>query len=290
MGNTATTTFCFEKTPNAARDPTANENATAFLAEQERSIVALKAELLRCREMDKPALPDVFAGLLGQVRALQSNLTRAASFLPAYDIQKGQKDVAALEQTVRGAKTRLLPRKEFSFDRSRARQVLSAAPENGEAPEVVSLASDESEKTKCHEQVRLADLSSNFLHLENYCDSTLHVASGSLYALKLSRLERCTIVCGPVRGSVFVDQCRECVFVLCAAQLRIHNCEQSQFRIVVQSDPIIEDCAGVTFSPHYDCVPLGSAFPLPDVPNKWRNVRDFNCPIAGTSRNFELRE
>ena len=275
------------------RDARQSEQTAAFLAQQDARVAALRKELLRCRELDKHQLPAVFDGLVDQVRVLQASLTRATAFLAPYEIQKGQKELAALEQLVRGTKARLLPRKDFSFERSRARQVLSSAPcdRGGEgavataAAVTVTVAASEE---KSGEHVVLRETQSNFVQWEGYCDSTLHVASGELYALKLSRLRRCTVVCGPVRGSVFVEQCSDCVFVLCAAQLRIHNCERSEFRIVVQSDPVIEDCSSLVFSPKYDSALMEMPPVLPDGPNKWANVRDFNAPIAGSSRNFAL--
>ncbi len=254
----------------------------------------VRAELLRCRELDRQLLPAVFAGLVEQVRALQASLTRATAFLAPYEIQKGQKEVAALEQVVRGSKTRLLPRREFSFERSRARQVLDPGPAAAAAAvgaeATGTVAPGDGEREKSGEHVVLGGGSGNFVQLERYCDSTLHVASGELFALKLARLRRCRVVCGPVRGSVFVENCSECVFVLCAAQLRVHDCQRSEFHVAVQSDPVIEDCSGLVFSPKYDCAVLGLACALPEGPNKWANVRDFNSPIAGSSRNFVLSE
>jgi hypothetical protein len=253
-------------------------------------VAAVRAELVRCRGMEREHLPALFAGLVEQVRTLQASLTRATAFLASYEIQKGQKDVAALEQLVRGTKARLLPKREFSFERSRARQVFEPAASEERGAATASVAPSEGEREKVNETVVLDGAGSNFVSLDHYRDSTLRVASGELFALKLSRLRGCSVVCGPVRGSVFVENCSDCVLVLCAAQLRVHNCERCEFRIVVQSDPVIEDCSGLSFSAKYDCGVLGVACAIPEGPNKWANVRDFNSPIAGSSRNFVLSE
>ncbi len=217
---------------------------------------------------------------------MQMSLTRASAFLAAYDVQRGQKEVAALEQLVRGTKTRLLAKKDFSFDKSRARQVLPEHENKANSIPNVGAPAAASVVEMCRNQdVEMRDVS-NFGHVENYMDSRIVVASNALFAMKLSRLQGCRVAVGPVRGSVFVEGCNDCDIYVCSSQLRIHNCERTRFHVFVQSDPIIEDCTEIVFSPDYECPP----FAVPDGENKWKHVRDFNSPIDGSSRNFVLKE
>lgn len=51
-------------------------------------------------------------------------------------------------------------------------------------------------------------------------------------------------------SSVFVEGCRECVFVVACQQLRIHTTTLSAFYVHVTSRSIIEDCSTVTFAPY----------------------------------------
>lgn len=246
----------------------------------------IKSELMRCRELEKSEAGKVLAGLVDEVRVLQDSLTRASAFLAAYDVQRGQREITAIEQLIRGTKARLLPKKDFTFERSRAQQVLAADVLSDGGVQVAFRAAPEDTAFQTNQTVELKDLKSNFGNVERYRDSSIVIASDSLFALKLSRLSGCRLVAGPVRGSVFVQDCQNCDIFVCATQLRIHNCNGVRFHVLVQSDPIIEDCCDLVFSPDYECRP----FPVPTVENRWKHVRDFNCPIAGSSRNFVLKE
>lgn len=65
--------------------------------------------------------------------------------------------------------------------------------------------------------------------------STIHCAD----------LSKCTLVCAPVKTSVFIDRCTDCNFVISCQQLRTHQTTQSDFYLHVTSKGIIEDCNNV---------------------------------------------
>ena len=58
------------------------------------------------------------------------------------------------------------------------------------------------------------------------------------------------VLCGPVSSSVFVEGCKECVFVVACQQLRIHTTTLSAFYVHITSRSIIEDSSTVTFTPY----------------------------------------
>ena len=97
-------------------------------------------------------------------------------------------------------------------------------------------------------------------------------------ALRLEELTNCTVLCGPVSGSVYVDKCQGCTIFVAARQIRIHRsvgcdfcvctarrvarCSESRMRAVrlrltrnvlsattLVSGPIIEDCSSMRFAP-----------------------------------------
>ncbi len=116
-----------------------------------------------------------------------------------------------------------------------------------------------------------------------------------MLSLDLFPLHR--VLCGPVSSSVFVDDCKDCVFVVACQQLRIHTTTHCTFYVHVTSRSIIEDCSLITFAPYSWTYPeLNEQFKvrptiiicaynvnqsmqisgLDQSVNNWRIVDDFN--------------
>ena len=65
---------------------------------------------------------------------------------------------------------------------------------------------------------------------------------GSPGTLHITNMDNVTVLCGPVRTSIFVENCNNCDFVVACQQLRIHTTRQSNFYLHVTSKVII--CLG----------------------------------------------
>ncbi|KAJ3175059.1 hypothetical protein HDU87_006455 [Geranomyces variabilis] len=199
--------------------------------------------------------------------ALKS-LTEATVFLPAYD----QRACAAMLKTISDQLTTAAPaRAKFTFASRKAKSSTPAAgpPESAQplaeqrlpppqalppaalaprptarqicsnrncyiAPPPVPISSAESSTSS---DVEVADLTRCVVSLLD-----LHVG-----ALHLKNLDRCVLVVGPIAGSVLVESCRNCVFVICCRQLRIHNSVGLAIPLHIASHPIIEDCSALRF-------------------------------------------
>jgi len=57
------------------------------------------------------------------------------------------------------------------------------------------------------------------------------------------------IYLGSINGGAHINDCQNCKFYLTTHQLRIHKTSNSLFSIIVSSNPIIEDCNNLLFSP-----------------------------------------
>lgn len=227
--------------------------------------------------------PDRIRGLVEATRGLSERIRQMAPSLSAYDIHRAQREVAALEQTVRGYKARLLPRQPFSFERARQAQPINVEAQPDDTPVAApeAVAAVVAQQRNVNLRLDNAALDSNFVHLEHYADSTICIASDHVFALKLSHLSNCTVSCLPVQGSVFVEFCHGCTFTIAGAQLRVHDSTECRFNLYVHSDPIIEDSTELVFSGDYDVVVPDPSWPA----NRWQHVKDFNMPIQGSSRN-----
>ena len=55
---------------------------------------------------------------------------------------------------------------------------------------------------------------------------------------------------GPVSGSIFVENCADCSFVVACQQLRVHSTSSSHFYLHVTSRAVIEDSRQLAFAPY----------------------------------------
>ena len=123
-------------------------------------------------------------------------------------------------------------------------------------------------------QVKSQDVTLRGLHNCNI------VVYGAPSALLMNKLTDCTVLCGPVSGAVFMEDCSGCNFVFPCHQLRVHSTKDSKFYLHVTSRAIVEDCSNVGFAPfNWEYEALKSDFKsagLDPSENNWSLVNDFN--------------
>ena len=134
----------------------------------------------------------------------------------------------------------------------------------------------------------------NDVVLSNLVDCTVSLCA-VMNGLRIDCLQRCHVYAGPVAGSVFVDECTDCVFVIASRQIRIHHTLNTDFYVHPQSGPIIEDCEGLRFAPYGLTYPhLSDHYSTSGLlrsRNKWNDVKDFKWLRAQHSPNWsELPE
>ena len=61
--------------------------------------------------------------------------------------------------------------------------------------------------------------------------------------------ENCTIVCGPIDGSIFIRKSKNCKVSIIARQVRFRECENIDIFTYVPSDPVVESCFNIFFAP-----------------------------------------
>ena len=91
--------------------------------------------------------------------------------------------------------------------------------------------------------------SSNDVRLASLEDCTVSLCD-VMGALRVHGLKRCRVYGGPIAGSVHLERCVDCVFFLASRQIRLHESERCDFYLHVLSNPIIEDCTKLRFSPY----------------------------------------
>ena len=61
--------------------------------------------------------------------------------------------------------------------------------------------------------------------------------------------ENCTIVCGPIDGSIFIRKSKNCKVSLIARQVRFRESENIDIYTYCPSDPVVESCFNIFFAP-----------------------------------------
>ncbi|XP_070274678.1 tubulin-specific chaperone C [Myotis yumanensis] len=233
-----------------------------------------------------------------RLQGLQKLLNDSVLFLAAYEVRQAQEALAQLQAALADRRQQLQPKKRFAFKTRRkeavlAPQVVDAAP--GAAVAEGTLASPPSVteegaagsswlcgfsnlKSQVLEK-RAEELHQRDVLLTELSDCTIRLY-GNPNTLRLSKARRCTLLCGPVSTSVFLDDCSECVLAVACQQLRVHTTRDTRIFLQVTCRAIVEDCHGIRFAPYTWTYPgIDRDFEssgLDRSKNNWSDVDDFN--------------
>ncbi|KAI8918688.1 tubulin binding cofactor C-domain-containing protein [Powellomyces hirtus] len=225
---------------------------------------------------------------LVRISALGKDLTAATVYLPAYD----QRQCAALLKSLQDQVTSTNPpRAKFSFaSRKEKVNVVAATTASLSAPEPEKQAAgpptnEAPAQNALHNSTsprhhRISSKHSTYLSppapaspsspaedidISNVTDSCVSLLRLSVGALHASHLRNCVVVVGPIAGSVLIESCENCIFIIACRQLRIHNTTHTTFHLQITSHPILETSNTLRFAP-YPVSSLSSAFPSSILP------------------------
>lgn len=131
----------------------------------------------------------------------------------------------------------------------------------------------------------------NNLIIENVESCEIYILL-NLKACYLKNIKNSKLMIGSVTGGTHITNCETSHVYMATHQLRIHETKHTHFNILVSSNPIIENCSGLVFSPlrlEYEIKQrvLESAN-LHSVKNKWDSVLDFKWHKKEKSPNFRI--
>ncbi|CAH0474612.1 unnamed protein product [Peronospora belbahrii] len=255
--------------------------------------------------------------LLLEVNAMRDAAATAASlYLSPYDTRHTQLILSKLQELIDTTRASFAPRKKFTF---RARVAKSAKAEEQNEPEQ-DTSSDSTEK-QCNKQILpisqkmmefdelvhankqneviIIDSSSftdvpdkrrdlNFSHLTN-CVVFVSVETS---AIRCNALKGCVFYTGAIFGSLWLEHCEGCEFIVACRQLRVHSSTATIFHLRSSSHPIIEDCQQMQFGPY--CLRFdGSKAQLERLglqkdPGLWAKVKDFKWHKVQQSPNWSI--
>lgn len=236
-------------------------------------------------ETDK--LTEIFDEISSDLKVLQKIVTDSALFITSYELQKAQASVSLLQANADKKRLELIPKKKFAF---RSKKKVTQDKKVDVKP-ITKMVPDICKKNECNISELQdtiitktdADMSNKDISLYALTKCTVKLL-GSSGAMHVNKLEDCTILSGPVSGSIFIEDCKNCIFVLSCQQLRIHSTYESEFYIHVTSKAIIEDSNTLLFAPYsftYDDLKKHYTQSGLDVStNNWDDVDDFNWLVS----------
>lgn len=261
----------------------AQESAKFFYEQFAKERNDLETKLKACEMTDREQLVEQFDALSVMHQKLQRFLTESTMFLPSYDVRQCQDILTKLQTQIQDKRDELIPKKKFAF-KTKKKGTASDKP----AEQIVTVSADDEnvvlaecklvdrigEKLLMGDEINKKDVA---LARLDSCDVRLQ---GTPSAVHINKLRSCTILCGPVSGSIFIRECTNCTFVVACQQLRIHTTTNTNFYIHVTSRAIIEDCSGVLFAPYNWAYPdLKKHYEMSGLDierNSWNDIDDFN--------------
>ncbi|XP_007934432.1 tubulin-specific chaperone C [Orycteropus afer afer] len=232
-----------------------------------------------------------------RLQGLQKLLNDSVLFLAAYDLRQGQEALARLQAALAERRQELQPKKRFAF-KTRKKDAASASKVDAArgarltegiraSPQPLKEERDFGASWVCGFsglEFQVLEKRAEDLHQRDVLLTELNNCTVRLYGnpntLWLTKARNCTVLCGPVSASVFLEDCSDCVLVVACQQLRVHTTKDTRIFLQVTSRAIIEDCNGIQFAPYTWTYPgidkdfEGSG--LDRSKNNWNDVDDFN--------------
>nr|CAB3266847.1 tubulin-specific chaperone C-like [Phallusia mammillata] len=281
------------------------EEKSSFFQKYFNDEISTITNLLQCTGIaptDRLALTEHFDSIVMSHQRLQKFFNDSVMFLPAFKARVAQEQLNLLMEEINEKKNNMIPKKKFTF-KSKVKK--SENKENShEAPVVNKGSGLQKYAQKLNQGCEISGKTDETITLNsnvvNHKDLTLSKLVGcKVYLLgapstvHINNVEKCTIVIGPVSGSVFVDWCTDCEIATGCQQLRVHHTSDTNFYLNVSSRAIIEDTTKVGFAPYnFDYPELENHLKLAGLngcKNNWNKVDDFNwLAMDSVSPNWQI--
>lgn len=230
-----------------------------FLDQFAKNSLEIESDLskLACGMVENSLIPSAISKINKDIQTLQKYFSASTMILCLHDVRKSQERIHILQQSLQELEVKLLPKKKFGFKSRKAQNIETVEvkvvdeTDSSEALQKILVENDFGIKDKTNENIvmRGNSISDKDVALSNLTDCTIQLL-GSPGTLHISNVKNCTIMTGPVVRSVFVENCRDCKFILACQQLRVHLSNDCDFYLHVTSRAIIEDTVSVRVAPY----------------------------------------
>jgi hypothetical protein len=242
-----------------------------------------------------------------KVLNIEKKAADASYFLSAYDVRATSDLAKSLKGKIDAVQKKVLPRRAFSFSRRKVMKERNTVAPSSKPTEAKSLGNSTGGSSK---QVEVAtrgmkveskrdevvtiskeNATSDDIEIGNSTNCTFYVLT-KLAVLRLVNLDNCKVFCGPVDGSLYLEDAKDSVVMAAAHQVRIHKSTHVDFYLRSRSYPIIEKCSDVRFAP-YSFDFEGSrerleGAKLGEENDLWSDVKDFGWLKSTPSPNWSI--
>lgn len=228
------------------------------------------------------ATAEHFQVILQRIYELQEFLNDSKTFLPAYNMKKCSNEIKDVTTYYEQMHEKLLPKKKFAFGKRPSKSVVKTKVEEKFEPinKLTVYKEDCGFKNRTNENLVLNEdqtLSKDIaLDVLNNCNVFI---CGAPSTVRVSLLSSCKIfACAST--SIFVENCKDTIFVCASQQLRIHDTVATDFYIYVTSSAIIENCKQLRFAPlSLNSALIKKSFEMANFNesnNNWKVINDFD--------------
>ncbi|KAJ3448629.1 tubulin folding cofactor c [Anaeramoeba flamelloides] len=259
---------------------------------------------------------DYLNNIDSEIKKLITLLSESTLFIPRYDQQTSQRKIESFIEIHQNLRSELIPKKRFKF---KSRKKISTNSQKKvkqtEKEKEITNQNGKTNQIKKNNSTQNAENTENSISFKNLAneekilnreqclDRDIFLSNLKnckliipvlLSSLKIDRIYDSVICVGPVKGSIHLESCENCVLFLASQQIRIHNANNCKFYLYASSSPIIETSSKVGFSPYTFSYPnlqndlLKCNFDKSS--NQWDNVKDFNWLRSSKSPNWYIIE
>ena len=211
------------------------------------------------KNINKDELKQNLEEINESIRDLKDDYKNNASFLVGYDKQNYMSLIEDLNKNLESKKEKLNPKKKFVF--SNKSTVIKDSVIQSDIIQSISEISPTNFKNENNEFIlcEKSDLEKliiskdeigekNNLIIDNIKNCEIYILH-SFKALYIKNVCNCKIFIGSVAGGSHITNCTDSKLYLATHQLRIHHTYNTNFFIISNSNPIIEDSSELIFSP-----------------------------------------
>lgn len=283
------------------------EELQKYYAEFMKSINQIKSEIANeNRRLEECQTESSGISVIGDIETMLADLklkfNNTSMFLVSHDRQNYLKHMDDAELAIVNLKELAAPKKKFKFkskgaSHSRQNEVKSTVVTEEKRINIYSkddlIISAEKGKVLIVSDEELIDKKN--LLLENIEDSEI-IILGSFKSLFAKGISRSSVFVGAVSGGSHLTSILNSQIYVSTHQLRIHDSFDTQFSVLVNSNPIIEKSSRLNFASIFACVSYDSMkllhqnAGLDENINKYSQVQDFQWLKQEKSPNFHIIE
>lgn len=238
-------------------------------------------DMLTDVEKNSTETAEHFHVILQRISELQEFLNDSKTFLPAYNMKKCSNEIKDVTKHYEQMHEKILPKKKFAFG-NRPKAAVKAKVEDKFEPinKSIIYKEDCGFKNRTNENLILSEdqTLSKDIALDMLSNCNVFIC-GLPSTVRVSLLSSCKIF-ACANTSIFVENCKDTIFMCASQQLRIHDTVATDFYIYVTSSAIIENCKQLRFAPLLLDSPLiKRSFEMAnfnETNNNWKIINDFD--------------